>query len=163
VVRQVREEGGSPRKRARGACFRCGSFSHLRANCDAAPADCEPLSPRGPNLNANYRRNVQPANAVVRTRRASEDNCERINSVEPDSNAQLSSLSADLAGAVERLSRRVDALAADRQPSDGFGRGKRSGSLPRGATSRRGDCFECGSGSHYRNRCPLLQSAQFLN
>jgi hypothetical protein len=163
VVRQVREEGGSPRKRARGACFRCGSFSHLQAYCNAAPADNEPLSHRGSNMNANYRRNVQPANAVVRTRRASEASSERVSSVEPDSNVQMSSLSADLVGAVERLSRRVDALAADRQPRDGFGRSKRSGSVPRGATSQRGECFECGSVSHYRNRCPMLHTGQNLN
>jgi hypothetical protein len=159
VVRQVREEGGSPRKRARGACFRCGSLSHQQAYCDAAPTDSEPLLPRGANLNANSRRNVQPANAVARNRRASESGNERVCVVEADSNVQTSNLSADLVGAVERLSRRVDALAADRRPRDGFGSGGRSGSVPRGATSRRGECFECGSVSHYRNRCPMLLMA----
>jgi hypothetical protein len=28
---------------------------------------------------------------------------------------------------------------------------------------RRGECFECGSATHYRNRCPLLQNTQYLN
>jgi hypothetical protein len=163
AVRQVREEGGSPRKRARGACFLCGSLSHQQAQCSVAHPEFEQLPPRSSNLNGNSRRNTQPANAVTRTRRASESSSERDCPVNADSSAQFPNMSVDVVGAIERLSKRVDALAADRRQRDVSGNGRRSGSVPRGVAPRRGDCFECGSASHYRNRCPLLQTAQSLN
>jgi hypothetical protein len=155
IVRQVREEIGSPQKRARGACFRCGSLSHQRAQCNAS---ADQLSPRSSNVIGNSRRNVPPANTVSRTRRVSESSGEHDSLGETVANEHFSNSPVDIASVLACLSKRVDALTNDCRQRDDSGRGRRSGSVP-----RRGECFECGSGSHYRNRCPLLQSAQPLN
>jgi hypothetical protein len=214
VVRLIHEEGGSPCKRARGACFRCGSLSHQLAYCDAAPADCERPPPRMSNLTANSRRNFQPANALARVRRASDSRGGNLRLESDESGERTQNLSGDVLGAIERLGRRVDALAADRRQcnvtggialaADGrplgasggrggvaltvdrhqrevsnsysngasvverpqrevSGNAKRSGSVPRGGSTRRGECYECGSATHYRNRCPMLQTSQILN
>jgi len=149
IVRQVREEDSSPRKRARGACFLCGSLSHQQAQCSVQS------SSRSLPLNGNSRRNNQAADADARTRRESRSNnaCGRSEQVE--SSAQ--NTSADVLSAIETLSKRVDALAA-RQPRDVSNNAGRSYSVPRDAAPRRGECFECHSPSHYRNQCPLLLS-----
>jgi hypothetical protein len=83
--------------------------------------------------------------------------------VEDEPDARLPNLSVDFAVVLERLSKRVDALANDRRQRDVSGSGRRGGSVPRGMAQRRGECYECGSASHYRNRCPLLQTVQLLN
>jgi hypothetical protein len=214
AVRLIHEEGESPRKRARGACFGCGSLSHQVAYCDAAPADCDRSPPRTSNLTANSRRNLQAANTFTRVRRASDSRSGNVRLESDESGVQTRNLSGDVLGAIERLGRRVDALAADRRQcnvaggialaadgrpldasggrggvaltvdrhqrvvSNSYGNGavaaerpqrevsgnvRRSGSVPRGGNTRRGECYECGSGTHYRNRCPLIQNAQNLN
>jgi chemotaxis protein histidine kinase CheA len=199
AVRLIHEEGGSPRKRARGACFGCGSLSHHVAYCDAAPVDCDRSPPLTSNLTANSRRNFQAANVPTRVRHASDSRGGNVRLESGESGERTQNLSGDVLGAIERLGRRVDALAADRRPLDASGgRGgvaltvdrhqrvvsnsysdgalaaerpqrevsgnvRRSGSVPRGGNTRRGECYECGSATHYRNRCPLIQNAQNLN
>jgi hypothetical protein len=196
AVRLIQEDGSSPRKRVRGACFRCGSLSHQLAFCDADPADCERLPSRTSGLIANSRRNFQPANVSARVRRASDSRGEFVHLENDESSEKTQNLSSDILGAIERLGRRVDVLAADRRQRDvaggsalaangrsfeaSGGRGgaaavverpqrgvtgnaRRSGSLPRGGSTRRGECFECGSAEHYRNSCPLLRNSQPLN
>jgi hypothetical protein len=118
AVRLVQEEGGSPRQRGRGACFRCGSLEHYQAYCNADLVNCERPPPRSFNLNANSRRYTQPANAFARTRRASDSRGERDSSMNIASSALTHNSPVDVIGAIERLGKRMDALSEDRRQHD---------------------------------------------